>query len=216
MQPGSVASGVWPVHEQLAAADGSPPVEAAVPAPSPVVVKLFRTTVRSQGAALFGRAVGLTRDAEEARDLVQDTLLKALASLHVFGAGTNMNAWLMKIMLNLFIDGYRRRAARPQLVPLCEKALEMGPPHELDPGPPSARISSEQLHHALADLNPLFRDAYQLRIVEKLSYQQIALRLGIPSSTVGTRLRRARQELRRVLTAAEESGIAAVSAKRAA
>jgi RNA polymerase sigma-70 factor, ECF subfamily len=165
-----------------------------------MVDRQFRGTVRRQGAALHARALVLTRDPESARDLVQDTLLKALSSLHSFAPGTNMAGWLMKILVNLFIDRYRRRAAQPLLVPLCENVLAVPAGPDREPPPLSARVSSEQLHAAFDELAPPFREAYRLRIVDKLSYEQIAERLNIPVGTVGTRLARARQQLRRILT----------------
>ena len=173
---------------------------APVGAVDELVDRQFRGTVRRQGAALHARALVLTRDPETARDLVQDTLLKALSSLHSFEAGSNMAAWLMRILVNLFIDRYRRRSAQPLLVPLCENVAAIAASPDKEPSPMSARVSSEQLHAAFEKLSPPFREAYRLRIVEKLSYEQIASRLAIPVGTVGTRLGRARQQLRRILT----------------
>ncbi len=164
------------------------------------VARQLGGTVRRQGPALYARALVLARDPESARDLVQDTLLKALSSLHTFHPGSNMTAWLMTILLNLFIDRYRRRSGQPRLVPLCDNALEVAASADRDPLPASAHVTPEQLRAAFEQLSPLFRDAYRLRIVERLTYDQIAQRLGIAVGTVGTRLARARQQLRRILT----------------
>jgi RNA polymerase sigma-70 factor (ECF subfamily) len=168
-----------------------------------LVVQQFRSVVRRQETALLARALVLARDPEAARDLVQDSLLKAFASLRSFQPGSNMTGWLMKILVNQFIDRYRRRSAQPLLVPLCENALEVATVADREPPLASATVSLEQLRAAFEQLRPAFREAYHLRIVERLSYDQIAARLNIPSGTVGTRLRRARQQLRRLLAADE-------------
>jgi RNA polymerase sigma-70 factor (ECF subfamily) len=190
----------WPAHDSGLAGRARRKRVAPVGVVDELVARQFRGTVRRQSGALQARALVLTRDPESARDLVQDTLLKALSSLHTFEPASNMAAWLMKILVNLFIDRYRRRSAQPSMVPLCENVLEIASSPERDPLPMSARVTSEQLHAAFDQLGPAFREAYQLRIVEKLSYEQIAARLGIPVGTVGTRLARARQQLRRLLT----------------
>ena len=170
-----------------------------------VVARQFREAVSQQSPALYSRALVMTRDPEVARDLVQDTLLKALASLRSFEAGSNMTGWLMRILVNLFIDRYRRRSSQPQLVPLTDNALEVSVSAEPEPLSASARVTPDQLRAAFDQLSPLFREAYHLRIVERLSYEQIARRLGIPLGTVGTRLARARRELRRILDDAIEA-----------
>ena len=90
---------------------------------------------------MHARALVLTRDPESARDLVQDTLLKALSSLHSFEPGSNMAAWLMRILVNLFIDRYRRRAAQPLLVPLCENVLEVASSAERETAPKPRRYA---------------------------------------------------------------------------
>jgi RNA polymerase sigma-70 factor, ECF subfamily len=152
-----------------------------------------------QRQALLIKARQLTRDHDEAQDLVQDAIVRGMAALDRFKPGTNLRAWLMRIMVNLFIDHCRHRAARPALVPVPDDLAEEHEP-EAEPPPLSARVTIEQLQQALTQLDPLFREVYELRIKKNRSYEQIASELHIPVATVGSRLLRARERLCRLLT----------------
>lgn len=169
----------------------------ALPGASP---QEFNRALCEHEHGLRAKALTLTRDNDEARDLIQDTLVKGMRSMEQFRPGTNMRAWLMRIMVNLFIDRCRQTASRPALVPLNDEANDLAPPREPETEPLSARITLDQLHHAMRQLDPIFREAYELRITRNLSYEQIAAQLNIPIGTVGTRLLRAREGLCRLLT----------------
>jgi RNA polymerase sigma-70 factor, ECF subfamily len=161
----------------------------------------FRQTVSENERALYARALVLTRHPCDARDIVQDTLLKGFRSLHLFEAGTNLRAWLMRIMMNLFIERCRRSSRRPVLVPLSDRIAESTPTaSETDPPPRSASLTLVHLRAALDQLEPIFREPYELRMTRNMSYEQIASELGIPVATVGSRLSRGRQRLRLILT----------------
>jgi len=159
-------------------------------------------------ADLASKAFCLTRDREEANDLVQDTLVRAMRSMPHFRAGTNMRAWLMKIMTNLFIDRCRKAAGRPSLVPLLDDGASIATPAAFEDESPllCEQISFEQLQSALQEIDPIFRNVYELRVTKQLSYEQISIELKIPIGTVGARLSRARAHLRRILTPAEWAG----------
>jgi RNA polymerase sigma-70 factor (ECF subfamily) len=145
---------------------------------------------------LRGLARLLAGDRSDADDLVQDTIEHALRASSRFKPGTNMNAWLRRIMRNLFTDscrhGSRVRSLSAQEIDLLSAS---------DPQPVSCLdlISIEDVMGAVASLKPLHREAFDLACVSRLSYRAIAARLRIPMSTVGTRLRRAKDQLRRVL-----------------
>ncbi len=155
---------------------------------------------------LFARALRLTRQHSLAWDLVQDTFERGLRHGAPGVPADNLRAWLMVVMKNLFLD-QRRRQLRRATVLVDPHDLELLPqtPVENDPDddPPWRAISADELRRCMGQLRPAFRDAYVLHAVSGLSYRDIALRLRIPVRTVGTRLWRARNQLRRALTQAD-------------
>jgi RNA polymerase sigma-70 factor (ECF subfamily) len=147
-------------------------------------------------SVLYARALRLLRSPQDAWDLVQDTFEHALRGYARFQPGTNLRVWLMTIMHHLFIDCCRRRAREPSAAPLEEHEI---PSPEPVPPPPWEAITDEEIATALAGLESPFREVYQLRLIDRCSYEEIAERLTIPRSTVGTRLLRARQKLKKTL-----------------
>jgi RNA polymerase sigma-70 factor, ECF subfamily len=104
--------------------------------------------------------------------------------------------WLMTIMYNLFLDRCRRQAREPRVMAIDDGDI---PNPEAGAPEPWEGITPEQVHAAVADLELPFREVYELRLTSNCSYDEIADKLTIPRSTVGTRLLRARQKLRRTL-----------------
>jgi RNA polymerase sigma-70 factor (ECF subfamily) len=147
-------------------------------------------------SALYARAMRLVRSRSDAWDLVQDTYERALRGRASFQPGTNLRLWLMTIMYNLFLDRCRKKAREPRVCMVEEE--EIASP---EPDAPATweTITSQQINAALADLDRPFREVCEMRLVENCSYDEIADRLTIPRSTVGTRLMRARHKLRRSL-----------------
>jgi RNA polymerase sigma-70 factor, ECF subfamily len=152
--------------------------------------------VREHGGALRSVALRLTAGNQaEAADLVQDTFEKAMRNQARFTPGTNARAWLCTIMRNLFID--RCRAEKPPHERAEDHELAQPEPER---EPAWASITREQLADALARLSPEFRLVYDLATVDNLSYPEIGERLGVPRNTVATRLLRAREKLRALLS----------------
>jgi RNA polymerase sigma-70 factor, ECF subfamily len=147
-------------------------------------------------ALLYSRAIRLVKSPQDAWDLVQDTFEHALRGFSRFQPGTNLRVWLMTIMHHLFVDRCRRMAREPNPTPI--EAHEIPCPEPNAPLPWET-ITDEQIAAALADLESPFREVYELRLFGNCSYDEIALRLTIPRSTVGTRLMRARQKLKKTL-----------------
>lgn len=147
-------------------------------------------------------ALGLTRNAAEANDLVQDALERALREWSRFTPGTNARAWVTAILSRLFIDGWRRRRRRPALVSLDDMDLAGPPPPDgsCDPAPWDS-VSDADLERAVAELPDPLRHVFRLNVVDHLSYGDISAALGVPVNTVGTRLMRARRRLRASLEA---------------
>lgn len=153
-----------------------------------------RQLLADQAPALQVAALKLCRDRDAAADLVQDTLERALRREEQLADILNLHAWLATIMHRLFIDRCRTRQRRPQAEVEADSLQQPEP----TPPPPWARISEQELHGAVARLDPTFRTVFELHS-QDASYAEISSRLGIPRNTVGTRLARARAKLRALL-----------------
>jgi RNA polymerase sigma-70 factor, ECF subfamily len=147
--------------------------------------------------ALLARARRLCGDAQDAKDLVQETYLRAMSCEAQLIPGTNVGAWLMTIMHRLFIDQWRRRQRWSEVdIAALEHGLAMP---AVDAEPTWSQVSVAELDAAIGALAPPFRSVFQLHALEHRSYREISSLLGIPTATVGTRLARARQKLKQVL-----------------
>jgi RNA polymerase sigma-70 factor (ECF subfamily) len=145
---------------------------------------------------LQARALFLAQDAVVAEDLVQDVLERALVARDRFQEGTHLKAWLCSILRNLFIDSRRRLATRQRLE--LESERERLP--EDEHAGPSDVLSAADVAEAMAELDDPQRQVFVLTCVDGLSYHETAARLGIPTSTVGTRLLRTKRRLRGLLS----------------
>lgn len=143
---------------------------------------------------LRGYARRLTGDASDAGDLVQETCRRAIESRALFIAGSDIRAWLCCIVRNLYRDRLRR-LSREVLVSDYDQAPAWTPERR----PCWALVSDDDLALALASLQPQYQETYVLYAVGGQSYQEIARRLHVTSSTVGTRILRARLLLREFL-----------------
>ena len=158
---------------------------------------------------LYRTALNMTRNREDAEDLVQEATLLAFRSFHTFQAGTNFKAWIYRILTNSFCTAYRRRKKERGLCSL-EEATEQflyikggvtGLRPELSDPARSAlgRLESEQVAGALQDLPEEYRVVAALYFIEDLRYQDISAILAIPVGTVRSRLHRARRMLQKRL-----------------
>lgn len=157
-------------------------------------------------AHLRAAATVMTRNPADAEDLVQETFTKAYANFHQFRPGTNAKAWLLRILTNTFINGYRRREREP--VRVSATGIEDWRPASSWPGAASARsaedLALERLPNsavvgALRALPRNFRLTVYLADVEGFSYREVAAIMRCPVGTVMSRLHRARQQLRSLL-----------------
>jgi RNA polymerase sigma-70 factor (ECF subfamily) len=155
---------------------------------------------------LYGTAVRLTRNGDAARDLVQDTYLKALRAQASFTPGTNLKAWLYTILHNTWRNR-RRDRSRARVVfdsDTVDAAVDAGRPGVVEPTTPESVLLSTvldvELRAALDRLPEAFREAVWLRDVEDFSYQEIADMLAVPIGTVMSRISRGRKLLHAHLT----------------
>jgi RNA polymerase sigma-70 factor (ECF subfamily) len=149
---------------------------------------------------LYNFAHWLTKDHEEAEDLVQETYAKALKGFSSFQLGTNFRAWIYRILRNIFLTS-RTGLKGTMTQPFDEdkKEAELGVDRDTPETIFMARASKQLLQTAIEDLPLLYREVVILYEVEEMSYQEIAETLSIPIGTVMSRLSRARKTLRESL-----------------
>jgi RNA polymerase sigma-70 factor (ECF subfamily) len=142
---------------------------------------------------LRGYAFALAGDRDRADDLVQGTVLNALSWRSTFKPGTNLGAWLFRILRNLHIDGFRRQ--RPT-VPLEGDVLARlsGPPPQDD------AVLACEFQKAFRQLTSQQREALVLSVIDGLNYDEIAARTGVAVGTVKSRVSRARDRLYLLMT----------------
>jgi RNA polymerase sigma-70 factor, ECF subfamily len=154
---------------------------------------------------LYPTALRITRNPSDAEDLVQETMAKAYRAFHQFTPGTNLRAWLHRIMANTGNSTYRKRQHEPQQSlygDIQDVPAQAGPRTQV-----AQSAEAEALDHmpdsdimrAVKELPEEFRSTIYLADVEGYSYREIADMLGIPLGTVTSRLHRARLKVRRKL-----------------
>jgi RNA polymerase sigma-70 factor, ECF subfamily len=155
---------------------------------------------------LYPAALRMTRNPSDAEDLVQETFAKAYAGFHQFQQGTNLRAWLHRILSNTFINGYRKKRREPlqDLSGEFQDEWQVGsdplaPPVKSAEAEAIERLADSDILQALKELPEEFRVAIYLADVEGYPYREIAEIMGTPLGTVMSRLHRGRNKLRHKL-----------------
>lgn len=169
----------------------------------------FEDDAMPLASQLYGAAMRLTRNPSDAEDLVQETFLKAYRAYDSFEAGTNLKAWLYRILTNTFINNYRRDTRRPQETDLGDlEDVYLFRRMNRDTSTGQSSSAEEQLLEGLVEsdikeaieaLPESFRMVVLLADLEGFSYKEIAEILDIPIGTVMSRLHRGRKALQRAL-----------------
>ena len=168
----------------------------------------FETLALQHRPELYRIALQITRNPEEAEDLVQETFLRAFSRFHQFEPGTNFRAWARRILTNAHINRYRHERRGPAFVGLDDVTAQedfhlSGDNAAREDQPERAvfdHLQSEEVENAVRGLPEEFRQVLVLSDVEDFSYEQISRVLGIPIGTVRSRLLRGRRRLRQRLT----------------
>jgi RNA polymerase sigma-70 factor, ECF subfamily len=187
------------------ATDGS--VNTPRPAPEPALTARFERDVIPLLDRLYLRAARLTRNKQDAEDLVQDTLLRAYAGFHSFRDGSNHAAWLFRILHNTWISEHRKKKRRPVEVSvdhlaeqqLSRNALRASNVMRSAEGDVLESLPDTEIKNALLALREPSRMAVYYADVEGLSYKEIASIMNTPVATVMSRLHRGRRQLRSAL-----------------
>lgn len=172
--------------------------------------------------SLYGAALRMTRNPQDAEDLVQETMMRAYRAFGRFEAGTNLKAWLFRILTNAYINSYRKRQREPQKVS-SDEVEEFDLYRELknhdsqfDSTPESIVLDSlvdSDIIEAIDDLPEQFRLAVVLSDIEGFSYAEMAQIMDVPMGTVMSRLHRGRKALqKRLWEVARDRGIVKDSA----
>lgn len=158
--------------------------------------------------SLYTAALRMTRNRSDAEDLVQETYLKAYRGYGGFEAGTNLKAWLYRILTNTFINSYRARSRRPEETELddVEELYLFRRMSRWDEGlgrsaeeEALAWVTDDEVKVALESLPESFRMSVLLADVEGFSYKEIAEIMDVPVGTVMSRLHRGRRALQKAL-----------------
>lgn len=169
----------------------------------------FEEDAMQYAPQLYAAAMRMTRNAADAEDLVQETFLKAYRAYHTFTAGTNLKAWLYRILTNTYINRYRKQSRRPKEVDLGEVEDLYLYRRVATSGTREASRSAEEevlsgfvdsdVKQAIEALPENFRLPVLLADVEGFSYKEISDIMDVPIGTVMSRLHRGRKALQKAL-----------------
>ncbi len=159
--------------------------------------------------ALYSAALRMTRNPSDAEDLVQETYLKAYRAFGGFAEGTNLKAWLYRILTNTYINSYRAAKRRPEVADVEDvedlylyRRLAPRPGGELGRSAEDEALDSftdDEVKRAIESLPETFRMAVLLADVEGFSYKEIAEITDVPIGTVMSRIHRGRRALQKAL-----------------
>ncbi len=143
-------------------------------------------------------ALKLTQNGDDADDLLQDTMLKAMVNRDKFQEKTNLAAWLYTIMKNTFINNYRKAAKANTIIDNTKELYYLNIPQSSDSISPESRLSEKQIKEHINSLDDTYKVPFQMHY-DGYKYKEIADELDIPIGTVKSRIFLARKELMELL-----------------
>ena len=158
----------------------------------------FKSSVVGMQGNLLSFALKLTLDKDEAHDLVQDTMLKALNNESKFEAGTNLKGWMLTIMRNIFINNCRRNAKGYAVVDVTEEAAHLSLPLDSGVETPDGAFAVREITAVLADFPADYRKPFSM-FVAGYKYEEISGLLKMPLGTVKSHIFFTRKRLRELL-----------------
>jgi RNA polymerase sigma-70 factor (ECF subfamily) len=164
----------------------------------------FQVLVVNMIASLKPYAINLTKNMDNAEDLLQETVYRALTNHEKYIEGTNLKAWLFTIMKNIFINNYRRAAKRNTLIDTTDNLYFINMPSINMAHTGSGNLMLEDINHAIDKLGDEYRVPFMMHF-EGFKYHEIAEDLELPLGTVKSRIFFARKELKNQLTAYDPS-----------
>ena len=157
----------------------------------------FGYSIHQIAPKLKPNAMRLTKNMDDANDLIQETLYKALSNRDKFSDGTNLKAWMFTIMKNTFITGYQRMMRRNTFIDTTDN-LHYINTSGAEENKALSKFTLKDINEALDELSDIYRDPF-LMYYKGFKYHEIAERLDIPIGTVKNRIHIARKELKELL-----------------
>ncbi|RMG23743.1 MAG: RNA polymerase sigma factor [Bacteroidetes bacterium] len=143
--------------------------------------------------SMMGVCLRYTNDREEARDVLHEGFIKIFKNLHKFSRGTNLGAWIRRIMINTAIDHYRKSAKHPNLVEINHAI------HEADIHDVVSDLSAEEILAMVQKLSPAYRTVFNLYVIDGYSHKEVGKLLGISEGTSKSNLAKARAKLQQMI-----------------
>ncbi|MDP5170251.1 MAG: RNA polymerase sigma factor [Bacteroidia bacterium] len=134
-----------------------------------------------------------SNDREEARDILHEGFMKVFANLSKYHRGTNLGAWVRRIMINTAIDHYRKASKRPALVEINQAI------HEVDMSDVVSDLSAAEILGMVQKLSPAYRTVFNLYVIEGYSHKEVGDMLGISEGTSKSNLAKARGKLQAMI-----------------
>ncbi len=158
----------------------------------------FDSALNHYTKPLMGFALKLTRDYNDANDLMQDTMMKAYRNQHRFEKGTNLSAWLHTIMKNSFIRNYQRMVRHKTFIDQTDNTYFLNSSSASKTDEPMAELSYKELLREVNQLDDLYSEPFMLYF-EGFKYHEIAERMGLPIGTIKNRIHVARKRIKKLL-----------------
>jgi RNA polymerase sigma-70 factor, ECF subfamily len=182
------------------------------PQPQPPMDRArFEQQVLPYLGQLYPAALQMTRNTSDAEDLVQETMAKAYTAFHQFTPGTNLRAWLHRILATTFINSYRKKKREPAIAASHDRDDAFAPMVPSAETEALDRLVDSEVLRALRDLPADFRTAIYLADIEGYPYREVARIMGTPIGTVMSRLHRGREKLRAKLAGYGPAGRSATA-----